>query len=89
MTFLKYTQKGLLKNVQDGISRPLRSREITKSKGEGFFTNPLFGNVAVDMHLLTNVHFCLQMFLCFYFRNKSEVKILILEILLFEFIVLH
>ena len=41
MTFLKYTQKGLLKNVQDGISRPLGSRENTESKGEVFFTNPL------------------------------------------------
>ena len=40
MTFLKSTQKGLLKNVQDGISRPLGSREITKSKGEGFFYSP-------------------------------------------------
>ena len=33
-------RKGLLKNVQDGISRPLGSREITKSKGEGFFYSP-------------------------------------------------
>ena len=30
--FLKSTQKGLLKNVQDGISRPLGSREIQKTK---------------------------------------------------------
>ena len=32
--FLKSTQKGLLKNVQDGISRPLRSREIKKTRVE-------------------------------------------------------
>ena len=30
--FLKFTQTGVLKNVQDGISRPLRSREIQKTK---------------------------------------------------------
>ena len=30
--FLKYTQKGLLKNVQDGISRPLGSRGIQGTK---------------------------------------------------------
>ena len=30
--FLKSTQKGLLKNVQDGISRPQGSREIQKTK---------------------------------------------------------
>ena len=30
MTFLKYTRKGLLKNVQDGISRPLEDRKIKK-----------------------------------------------------------
>ena len=30
--FLKSTQKGLLKNVQDGISRPLASREIQEIK---------------------------------------------------------
>ena len=29
--FLKSTQKGLLKNVQDGISRPLGSRDINKN----------------------------------------------------------
>ena len=32
MTFLKSTQKWLLKNVQDGISRTLGSREIQKAK---------------------------------------------------------
>ena len=43
MTFLKSTRKGLLKNVQDGISRPLGSREINKAKPRKgfFFTNPL------------------------------------------------
>ena len=30
--FSKYTQKGLLKNVQDGISRPLGSQEIQETK---------------------------------------------------------
>ena len=47
MTFLKSMRKGLLKNVQDGISRPLGSREITKSKGEVFFTHPL-GEISSD-----------------------------------------
>ena len=32
LTFLKSTWKGLLKNVQDEISRPLGSREIQKTK---------------------------------------------------------
>ena len=37
-TFLKSTQKELLKNVLDEISRPLGSREIHKAKRiEGFF----------------------------------------------------
>ena len=41
--FLKSTRKGLLKNVQDGISRPLGSREIHKAKRIGgfFFNHPL------------------------------------------------
>jgi hypothetical protein len=30
--FLKSTQKGLLKNVQDGFSKPLGSREIQETK---------------------------------------------------------
>ena len=30
--FLKSTQKGLLKNFQDGISRPLGSQEIQETK---------------------------------------------------------
>ena len=33
-TLLKSTQKRLLKNVQDGISRPLGSQEIQKTKVE-------------------------------------------------------
>ena len=32
MMFLKSTQKGLLKNVQAGICRPLGSREIQETK---------------------------------------------------------
>ena len=32
--FLKSTQKGLLKNVQDEVSRPLGGREIQKTKVE-------------------------------------------------------
>ena len=32
--FLKSTRKEQLKNVQDGISRPLGSREIQKTKAE-------------------------------------------------------
>ena len=34
MDIFKSTQKGLLKNVKDGISRPLESREIKKTKEE-------------------------------------------------------
>ena len=34
LKFLKSTQNGLLKNVQDEISRPLGSREIHKTKAE-------------------------------------------------------
>ena len=30
--FLKSTEKELLKNVQDGISRPLKSKEIQETK---------------------------------------------------------
>ena len=37
MTFLKSTRKGLLKNVQDGIFRPLGSQEIHKNAWEVFF----------------------------------------------------
>ena len=40
---LKSTRKGLLKNVQDGISRPLVSREINKAKSRwGFFLLTLY-----------------------------------------------
>ena len=39
-TFSKSTRKGQLKNVQDGISRPLGSREIQKTKSY-FFKLPL------------------------------------------------
>ena len=40
--FLKSTQKGLLKNAQDGISRPLGSREIQKNKsGNRFGGHPV------------------------------------------------
>ena len=46
--FLESTQKGLLKNVQDGVSRPLGSREIQKTKVE---------TVLVDQ---TNVNIVLQ-----------------------------
>ena len=34
-TFLKYTQEGLFKNVQDGISRRLGSRKNSKNKSFG------------------------------------------------------
>ena len=34
---MKSTQKGLLKNVQDGISRPLGSREIHKAERRRVF----------------------------------------------------
>ena len=38
--FLKSTRKGLLKNVQDGISRLLESQEISKQRGVPFFDSP-------------------------------------------------
>ena len=40
--FLKSTRKGLLKNVQDGISRPLGSREIQKTKVETVLWDTLY-----------------------------------------------
>ena len=40
--FLKSARKGQLKNVQDGISRPLGSREIQKKKsGNSFGGHPV------------------------------------------------
>ena len=49
---MKSTQKGLLKNVQDGISRPLGSREIQKTKVETVFWDTLyFGNILVKILL--------------------------------------
>ena len=40
--FSKSTWKALLKNVQDGISRPLGSRKIQKNKsGNGFGGHPV------------------------------------------------
>ena len=43
--FLKSTRKGLLKNVQDGISRPLGSREIQKTKVETVLWDTLYFHV--------------------------------------------
>ena len=40
--FLKSTQKGLLKNVQDGVSRHLESREIKNTKVETVLVDPLY-----------------------------------------------
>ena len=42
MIFPKSTRNGLLKNVQDGISRPLRSREIQKTKVEKVLVDTLY-----------------------------------------------
>ena len=42
MIFLKSTCKGMLKNVQDGISRPLVSREIQKTKVETDLVDTLY-----------------------------------------------
>ena len=39
---LKSTQKGLLKNVQDGISRPQGSQEIQKTKVERVLLDTLY-----------------------------------------------
>ena len=39
--FKIYTERAV-ENVQDGISRTLGSREITKSRGEGFFLLTLY-----------------------------------------------
>ena len=50
MTFSKSTQKGLLKNVQDGTSRPLEAREIDKQKGS-FFLLTLFTWILLIFHL--------------------------------------
>ena len=41
-TFLNSTRKGQLKNVQDGISRPLGSREIQKTKVETVLWDTLY-----------------------------------------------
>ena len=39
--FLKSTQEGLFKNIQDGIFRPLGSREIQKTKVETVLVDTL------------------------------------------------
>ena len=39
---LKSTQKGLLENVKDGISRPIGSREIQKTKVETDLLDTLY-----------------------------------------------
>ena len=43
--FLKFTWKGLLKNVQDGISRPLGSREIQKTKRSRELRDTLYESI--------------------------------------------
>ena len=40
--FLKSTQKGLLKNAQDGVSRPLGGPEIHKTKVETVLLDTLY-----------------------------------------------
>ena len=42
MEFFKSTRKGQLNNVQDGISRPLGSREIQKTKVEIVLVDTLY-----------------------------------------------
>ena len=44
--FLKSAQNGLFKNVQDGISRPLGSREIPKIKVATVFLKLPYGHIA-------------------------------------------
>ena len=41
MDIFKSIRKGLLKNVQDGISRPIESREIKKTKVETYLLDTL------------------------------------------------
>ena len=43
--FLKSIRKGLLKNVQDGVSRPQGSQEIQKTKVETVLVDTLYMNV--------------------------------------------
>ena len=43
--FSNSTWKGQLKNVQDGISRPLGSREIQKTKVETVLWDTLYQNM--------------------------------------------
>ena len=59
MTFLKSTGKGLLKNVQDEISRPLGSQEINKAKRRGDF---FLITVYVLIHRLKVSNHHLQLF---------------------------
>ena len=49
--FLKSTQKGLLKNVQDGISKPLGSREILKTKVETVLWDTLYKSIEEKSNL--------------------------------------
>ena len=47
-TFLNSTRKGQLKNVQDGISRPLGSQEIQKTKVERVLLDTLYINKGLE-----------------------------------------
>ena len=47
--FSKSTQKGLLKNVQDGISRPLGSLEIQKTKVETDLLDTLYNIIHITL----------------------------------------
>ena len=48
-TFLNSTRKGQLKNVQDGISRPLGSQEIQKTKVEHVLLDTLYDVITIPL----------------------------------------
>ena len=52
---MKSTQKGLLKNVQDGISRPIGSQEIQEIKVATVLRDTLYLKGILLIHLLSSV----------------------------------
>ena len=75
MIFSKSIQKGLLKNLQDGIFRPLWSREIQEKRGYNFKRHPvvqlcedkLYSILCGDCHLYMSCYAdsgCFIMFIC-------------------------
>ena len=53
-TLFKSTQKVLFKNVQDGISRPLGSREIQKTKVSNVLRDTLYSHWSTQTWRSTN-----------------------------------